>query len=194
MTKDEIYERLAQVYLGKREQIEEKKKPTLDVKFILHIALTVVVLGSVFYGLTAFLSRKGADTKKNIIFALNNNPIRINYNLNYPFPQISRFTIPIPKIDTLRYEKLSFSVRGMEEGFPGVIKVVLKNRKNEASSYFIKGVNLKWQRFNIPLSDFNTITDWSTLTDLSFVFEAWNIDKKKGVVLIDDLCFSNKGE
>ncbi len=190
MTKDEIYEHLAQVYLGKREKIPEKKKFQIDVQIFMNTILVVIILVSVVYGMSAFLSRKGPLSHKNIIFALSNSPIRIQYNLNYPYPQVSGFSVPIPKVNAGKYEQLSFSVRGLEEGYPSIIKVVVHNRKKETSFYLLKGVGLKWQRFNIPFSEFSDITDWSNITDVSFVFEAWNINKKKGIILIDDLCFS----
>ena len=79
----------------------------------------------------------------------------------------------------------------MEEGYPGVVKIVLKNQKNEVSSYLIKGVQLEWQDYSIPLEAFDQITDWTNLTDISFIIESWNAEKKKGVVLIDNLCFSS---
>lgn len=195
MTKNEIYEHLAQVYLGKREGFEEKKKkqPPLDYNFFVHILMTIVVLASVFYGLSAFLSHKSIETQKNIIFALNNSPLRIKYNLTHPYPQVSQFSIPIPKVNAAKYQSFGFSIRGMEEGYPGIVKVILKNRKNEEAFYFIEGVKLKWRKFSIPLSEFRGISDWTSLTDVSFVFEAWNTEKKKGIVLIDEICFSSEG-
>ena len=194
MTKDEIYERLAQVYLGKREKIQVKKASAVNRALFVNIALTFLVLVSVFYGLSAFLSRRSPSTQKSVIYALNNSPIRVKYNLNYPYPQVSGFSIPIPMLNASKYNRLSFSIRGMEGGFPGVVKVALKNRRNELSFYFIKDVGLKWQKFNIPLNEFDKITDWTSLTGVSFVFEAWNIDKKKGIVLIDDICFSSEAQ
>lgn len=195
MTKDEIYEHLAKVYLGKREGLEEKKKkPVFDLNFSIHILITVVVLASVFYGLTAFLSRKSIYAQKSVIFALSNNPIRIKYDLSYPYPQVSNFSIPIPKVNIAKYNDLTFSIRGTEEGYPGVVKLILKNKKNETSYYFVKGVELKWQKVSIPLSEFDRITDWTNLTEVSFALEAWNTEKKRGIVLIDDLCFSNEAK
>ena len=84
----------------------------------------------------------------------------------------------------------AFSIRSLEEGSPGIVKIVLKNKRNEESIHFIEGVNLRWKKVSIPLEEFETITDWTNLSDLSFVLEAWNADKKKGIVLIDDVCFS----
>ena len=192
MTRDEIYEHLAQVYLGKRTRIATRRRPSVDIKFLLHIAFTIVVLGGVFYGLSAFLAHKGPDAQKNIIFALNNSPIRVKYNVGFPYPQVSTFSIPIPKLNASKYSHLSFSIRGLEEGYPSVVKVAIKNRKNETSYFFVKNVGLRWQKLDIPLSEFK-ISDWTNLTDLSFVFEAWNTKKKKGIVLIDDICFSVRG-
>ena len=192
MTRDEIYEHLAQVYLGKRTRIAARRRPPVDIKFVLHIAFTTIVLGGVFYGLSAFLAHKSPDAQNNIIFALNNSPIRVKYNVSFPYPQVSTFSIPIPKLNASKYNHLSFSVRGLEEGYPSVIKVVIKNRKNETSYFFAKNVGLRWQKLDIPLSEFK-ISDWTNLTDLSFVFEAWNTKKKKGIVLIDDICFSVRG-
>ena len=191
MTRDEIYDHLAQVYLGKRDRVEEKKKRQLNAWLVINIVITLVILASAFYGLTAFLTRRAESFKNSVIFALNNSPIRVSYNLNSPFPQVKTFSLTIPKMNVSKYDKLSFSIRGLEEGFPGVVKVVLKNQKNETASFYIKDVRLKWQELNIPFDEFTQITDWTDLTEVSFVLEAWNAEKKKGVVLIDNICFSS---
>ena len=189
--KDEIYEHLAQVYLGKRGQKQaEKKKSFFSVIFFVNLVAVMIVLASVFYGLTAFLSSKNAFTQRSIIFALNNNPIRVKYNVGYPYPQVTGFSIPIPKINASKYHTFNFQVKGTELGCPEVVRVVIKNQKKEISYYFIQGVNLKWQKFSIPLEAFDEITDWTNLTNVTFVFEEWNIKRKKGTVLIDDIHFS----
>ncbi len=190
MTKDEVYDHLAQVYLGKRDNTEKKKPSRFDTKFIQHFTAMVLVLICVFYGLSAFLSHKSSEVQQSVIFALNNNPIRLKYNLNHPYPQISEFSIPIPKVNAAKYKSLSFSIRGLEEGYPGIVKIILKNKKSEESFYFVHGVDLKWRKFQIPLAEFRGISDWSNLTDVAFVFEAWNALKKKGIVLIDEICFA----
>ena len=72
-----------------------------------------------------------------------------------------------------------------------MVKVIFKNRKNESAAYYVQGVGLKWQEFYIPLNEFQQITDWTNLSEISFVLESWNVDKKKGIVLIDDVRFSS---
>lgn len=190
MTRDEIYDHLAQVYLGKKDRTDKGSKRQFNAWLVINIIITIVILASTFYGLTAFFVRKADQGDSRIIYALTNGPIRITYNLTSPYPPVKDFSLSIPKMNAAKYSTLRFSVRGMEEGYPGVVKIVLKNQKNETAVFFVKGINLKWQEISIPLEEFSAITDWSNLTDLSFVLEAWNAEKKKGIVLIDNLCFS----
>ena len=191
MTRDEIYDHLAQVYLGKKTKTEEKQKRHFNAWLLINIIIMLVIFASSFYGLTAFLTHRSGSLQDKVIFALTNGPLRISYNLDHPFPPVKTFALSIPHIDAGKYKKLSFSIRGMEEGYPGIVKVVLRNQKNETASYFVKGVKLNWQEYSIPFEEFNEITDWSNLTDISFVFESWNAEKIKGIVLIDNVCFSS---
>lgn len=191
MTRDEIYDHLAQVYLGKRDRVEEKKKQQFNAWLVINIVITLIILASTFYGLTAFLTGRGEYLKNSVLFSLNNGSIRISYDLNNPYPPVKTFSLKIPKMNVSKYETLSFSIRGLEEGFPGVVKVVLKNQKNETASFYVKDVRLKWQELNIPFDEFTEISDWTNLTEVSFVLEAWNAEKKKGIILIDHLCFSS---
>ena len=190
MTKNEIYEHLARVYIGKSEIAENKKKRSIRPSFIGKILVMILLLAGTFAGLSAFLSKRNVYSSNRIIFALSNGPLRVKYNLNDPYPQVKRFLIPIPQVDTSKYSDLNFSIRGLEDGFPGIVKVVLKNKKNEEAFYFIDGVGLKWKKVSIPLNEFDTITDWTSLSDLAFVLEAWNTEKRKGIILIEDVCFA----
>ena len=191
MTRDEIYDHLAQVYLGKRDKVEEKKKkPTFNAWLVINIVITAVILVSAFYGFTAFLTQRNDPARKSVIFALTNGPIRIIYDLNEPYPQIKTFSLSVPDVNASKYKSLRFSIRGLEEGYPGVVKIIVKNQKNETASVFIKDVRLKWQDMSIPFEEFSQITDWNEITEVSFVLEAWNAEKKKGIVLLEDVCFS----
>ena len=192
MTRDEIYDHLAQVYLGKRDRAGEKRKQQFNVWLVINCVITVIILASAFYGLTAFLTHRSDLLKNSVLFSLNNGPIRVSYDLHHPYPQIKTFVIKIPEMNVSKYDKLSFSIRGLEEGFPGVVKIILKNQKNETASFYAKDVRLKWQEIDIPFDEFIDMTDWTNLTELSFVLEAWNAEKKKGVILIDNVCFSSK--
>jgi hypothetical protein len=191
MTRDEIYDHLAKVYLGKRQDVvQEKKKKTLNQSWlVINGVITAVILISTVYGFTAFLTRK-VTINNEVFYSLTNNPIRISYDLNDPFPSTKAFSITIPKKDVSKYNNLNLTIRGMNEAYPGIVKMVIGNQLNEKATYYIKSVHGQWQKVNIPL-DKLSLTDWSTVTDVSFVLEAWNVDHKKGTLLIDEVSFSN---
>ena len=191
MTKEEIYEHLAQVYIGKKTNDKRTlRKKRLKLPRETRVLLTLLIVGLAFYTLTAFLSRRNDDLKSSIIFALSNAPIRIKYDLNPPFPQIKDFSISIPQVDIGKYRSLNFSIRGLEEGYPNIVKVVLKNKRNETAFKYIKGVDLKWNRYTITFDELSAISDFTNLSEVNFVLEAWNVKQKRGIILIDDLCFS----
>ncbi len=190
MTRDEIYDHLAQVYLGKRNKLEQKKKKESNAWLVINIVIAMFILASTFYGLSAFLVRRSEALQSRIIYALNNGPIRINYNLEEPFPQIKRFTLTVPDINLEKYKKIDFSIRGFDAAYPGIMKIIVRNQRNETSEYFARDIRTQWQEFSVNFDEFKEISDWSTLKEIEFVFEAWNVEKKKGAVLIDGLCFS----
>lgn len=192
MTKDDIYDHLAQVYLGKRKEVEEtKKKKFNNTWLVINVLITVVIFSSVFYGLTAFLTARNDLLEKSIMFSLHNGPIRIEYNFAEPLPPVKSFSLNIASMDVSAYKKIRLSIRGKEEGIPEIVKVIVRNKYNETASYYIRGINFKWQTIEIPFEEFNQISDWSNLEDISFVLESWNITKQKGILLIDDISFSS---
>jgi hypothetical protein len=192
MTRDEIYDHLAKVYLGKRESVAPKKskpKPINRSLLVINIVITAVITISTVYGFTAFLTRR-AGLKSQVFYALNNNPIRLSYDLNDPYPATKTFSITIPNKDVSKYKALNVSIRGMDGAYPGIVKVVVGNQKNEQAIYYIQNVETNWQKASIPFAKLN-LTDWTTITDVSFVLEAWNVDFRRGTVLIDGVSFSN---
>jgi hypothetical protein len=192
MTRDEIYDHLAKVYLGKRENVltkKRKQKPLNRSVVVINIAVTAVITLSTVCGFTAFLTSRGG-LKSQVFYALNNNPIRIAYDLNDPYPATKIFSITIPNKDASKYKVLNVSLRGMDGAYPGIVKVVVANRKNEQAIYYIQNVGASWKKASIPFEKLN-LTDWTTITDVSFVLEAWNVDFRRGTVLIDGVSFSN---
>jgi hypothetical protein len=191
MTRDDIYDHLAQVYLGKRSNSEQKKKKKLTSWLVINIVITVVIFASSIYGLTAFLTHRGDVLQNKIIYALNNGPIRLNYNLQYPYPSVKTFSLTIPSMSVAKYKVLQFSVRALDEGTPGTIRVEIKNHKNEVAFVFVEHVNRSWRNYQIPFERFAQISDWADVSEISFVLEAWNAKDKKGIILIDDVAFSS---
>jgi len=192
MTRDEIYDHLAKVYLGKREGVSSKKrrlKAGNRPLLVINIVITAVITISTVYGFTAFLTRRD-ELKSRVFYALNNTPVRIVYDLNDPYPASKTFSITIPNKDVSKYRVLNVSLRGMDGAYPGIVKIVVANQKNEQAIYYIQNVMSAWQKASIPFEKLN-LTDWTTITDVSFVLEAWNVDFRRGTVLIDGVSFSN---
>lgn len=191
MTKDEIYEHLARVYLGKKKK--KKKAPGFKFYILLFLNIFAVIgIATLFlYGLKGTLP-KGMLARNDIYFSLNQYPLRLQFNFQAPYPQIENFSLPLPEIDARPYRLLEFSIRATRMAAPAILRITLENKKKEMSSYFLKSVSTKWQKITIPLAEFKEITDRSNITKVHFVFEAWNIGTKKGAVLIDDICFSNE--
>lgn len=192
MTRDEIYDHLAQVYLGKRNDIDKtKKKKHLNSWLVINIVITGIIFSSAIYGLTAFLTHRGDVLQNRVIYTLNNGPVRLSYNLNAPYPSVKTFSLSVPDVNVTKYSNLQFTVRGLEEGWPGTMRVEIKNHKNETSFVYLEGIQQKWKTFEIPFAEFGAITDWSDISEIGFVLEAWNAEKKKGKILIDNICFSS---
>jgi hypothetical protein len=190
MTKDEIYEHLAQVYLEKKLPSTKDQRKRIFSDHLSRAVLTVLLAALAFYSLTAFLSHRKDLTRRNIIYALSNAPVRIPYNLEHPFPQVKSFSLDVPSLDLNDYHSFNFAVRGSEQGYPDAIKVVITNKRNESSFAYVNGLDLKWNTLSIPFSTFKEITDWTSVSEVSFVLEAWNMTRKKGMILIDEICFA----
>lgn len=190
MTRDDIYDHLAQVYLGKRKKDDVKEKKQFNAWLLINLFITVIIFASAFYGLTAFLTHQKESLKNNVIYSLHQGALRFEYNFKTSTNPIESFQLSLPDMDIGRYGSLEFSIRGKEEGVPGIVKVEFKNKYNEASHYYIQGVDLDWKKYRIPLNEFNQITDWTNVTELSFMVESWNVNDKKGIVLIDNLNFA----
>lgn len=191
MKRDEIYDHLAQVYLGKRSKAEKKKSRELNAWLVINVFITLIIFTSAFYGLTAFLTQRDNFLKKNIIFSLHNGPVSLAYDFKQSFSPVKEFALAVPPMDPSQYEYLHFKVRAKEEGSPGMIKVVLRNEKEETAFYYVEGIGYQWKSVDIPLDEFQHITDWTNLKDVSFVLESWNVDKVNGLILIDEICFSS---
>jgi hypothetical protein len=191
MTRDEIYDHLAKVYLGKREGIESiKPKKQPPSWLVINLVITVFILASVFWGLTAFLTQRNDLLKSRVIFTLTNSPIRLSYNVGEGMPQVKALSIAVPSVDVQKFKRMNVSLRGLKDGNPKVLKIILTNTKEETAVYYLQDLNPRWREYSLAFDDLN-LTDWEALRDISFVVEAWNADKPSGTVLIDNISFSN---
>ncbi|MBF0385087.1 MAG: hypothetical protein HQL27_04365 [Candidatus Omnitrophica bacterium] len=190
MNREEIYDHLAQVYLGKRKKVEVKRKHKHNAWLFINIITALIIFSSAFYGLSAFLEQRRSTLKKNVILSLHNGPVNLAYDFrNYILPA-KVFSLNIQGVDAWKYKNIEFSVRALEDGTPGTIRVEFINALNEASSYYVQGIDEKWTKVKVPLDKFKQITDWGNIKEIGFIVETWNARDPAGTVLIDDILFS----
>ena len=195
MNREDIYDHLAQVYIGKRksQKVEDQKtkKREFGAWLLINIIITIMIFSSAVYGLTAFLTRRGSSLRSSVIFDLYHGPVKLEYNFNEAVAPTKSFSLTLPPLDAGQYSKIHFRIRAREEGSPGVVKIVFRNKLNEEAVYYLDNVNADWKECFVDLSEFKQITDWMQLKDLSFTLESWNVENKKGVILIEDIYFSS---
>jgi len=194
MTKDEIYEHLAKVYLGKK----KKKKKRKDLKFYTLLFINVITIPLIIALIVGAVNSRAAKGKigssNAVLLALNYYPLRINYDFNNDKPQVQDFVLNLPEIDIGKYTELEFSLKGIKQSYPRLLKITLENKRKEKSSYYLASLSNRWRKVTIPLSEFKEITDTSNLTKISFAIESWNQNNKSGSLLIDDLGFSARNK
>jgi len=191
MTREEIYEHLAQVYLGKK---TKKKKKYNFMKVILFANLIAITLLPSFYFISAKNTKDIQKQEQSLTLALNYYPLRVVYNFKDNAPQVENFSLHLQNVNVENYDSLVFYVRGRSRLSPRILKVSLENKKKEKSVYYLDTLEAKWQKITIPLKEFKEISDWTNINKLSFIIEAWNTDETKGSVLIDDVHFYAKGQ
>ena len=74
------------------------------------------------------------------------------------------------------------------------MRVEFNSKYKEKSEIYIKDVPHTWKDFKINLSEFKNISDWSAISDLSFIIEEWNTSGKKGIVYVDNVRLFDKKE
>ncbi len=186
----EIYERIADTYLGKRNNKQHRAKAKKR-KWVIAFALTcsLVLVTVVFLSSSAFFSRQ--NTGASIYVLSERYPLRLVYDLNPPQLGIKKFSYALPKIDAKSARYLSLRIKGAKfSGFTNILRIEIENIRHEKDTYYIRDITNKWQDFSIELSNFAKITEWSKITGLSFIFEDWNVSSKNGIIYVDNIRFN----
>jgi len=182
MDKKDIYEHLAKIYL---DASSKKKTPSPKYPFLKNPVYIVLVVVFVLSSLLSvyFLQRKAL--KSQIALVIYPYPVKINFNFDPAQKEIC--SINLKKLNLSRFKALEFAVKKTEFSDNISLRIEFTNSFNENSEAYIKGVTNKWQMHRIKFSEFRNIKDWSDMTNLSFIVEQWNVQKKKGVVYIDNV-------
>ena len=119
VNREDIYDHLAQVYLGKRKKTDDKKKKQFNAWLVINIVITVIIFTSAFYGLTAFLTHKRSALERSIIFSLHQGPLRLEYNFSSDaLPPLESLSLAVPEMNVEKYQALHFTIRAKEETLP----------------------------------------------------------------------------
>lgn len=82
-----------------------------------------------------------------------------------------------------------------ERGFSRSFKIEIKDGLNTTyAGYKVTGLTDQWQRYVIPLRSFNDIKDWTQIKEFVVVFAADTVNRKDGVMYLDDIYFAENPE
>jgi len=197
MVKKDIYEHLADIYLdasSKKKNKKARKAPDIFQNLFLASSVVIFVLIILLFNaqrnneaLSTYLG-KNKTINSQIVFALQPNIVRINFNFDPAKEEAYR--INLNELNVARFRALGFLVRKANYEDQIILKVECSNASNEKSeTYFYKIPSYKWEEYKVNLSDFKGIKDWSKMTALSFIVEQQNVKQKKGIVYLDNIRF-----
>ena len=185
MDKKEVYDHLAKIYLDASSKTKRKKKSKVHVFLWRNIILTsvVVVCGSTLV-LQAVLN-KNKTRSSEVALVLSSEAVKINFNFD-PAKKES-YSLYLNKQNLNRFKALSFSVRKVDPKEAVNLRIEFINSFKERAEVYVRDIPARWGEYRIDFLQFRNITDWSSMTNLSFIVEAWNADQKHGVLYIDNI-------
>ena len=189
MNKKEIYEHLAKIYLDASSPKNKKGKPKKNFRNLFFIGLAIIfgvsISSFLLHNNSISLNDKINITSERALF-LQSNIIKINFNFDPATKEV--YSINLNKLNLQGFKALGFSCRKSDFDDKIILKVEFTNTAKENSECYISNLKAyKWQDYKIALPDFKTITNWSEMSNLSFIIEDWNTQKKSGVVYIDNI-------
>ena len=183
MDKKDIYEHLAKIYLDASSK--KKKKSKAQQQFFRKPFFIIGVSVFVFGIFLSFLFNRNKPLKSEIALLLASDAVKINFHFDPAKKET--YSLNLNKLDLSRFKDLGFSVKKVNSNGMISLRVEFTNDFNEKSEVYFRDIPLKWQDYKIDLSKFKNIGDWSSMTQLSFIVEEWNVKEKKGIVYIDNV-------
>jgi hypothetical protein len=186
MDKKEIYEHLAKIYLDASSKSSKKRKKNKSPSNLLRNTLLVIIVilaAFTFLLFKPFFKSKAFKSE----FALVLLPEATKINFHFDPAKKEMYSLALNKLNLIPYKALGFSAKNVDYNDSVSLRVEFSNAFKEKSEIYIKHLPRKWQDYKINFSQFQGITDWSQMYNLSFTVEEWNAEGKKGVVLIDNV-------
>jgi len=114
--------------------------------------------------------------------------LQLTYDVDSPNPAYNGFWMKLQGANLSGYKKLTFWVKGdLDSGYTQNFNVELKNNKGEKGTASVSGITDEWQKIEIPLKNFDGISDLSNVSELVFVFSDTICEPKAGIIYIDDI-------
>lgn len=189
-----VYEEIADSFLGNNNTKNNGKKIAVNPrhgKRILYFAvISVIILFAAFF-LIKFVLYHNSKNEASLYLLSERYPISMSYGFESGSSEAKIFAYSLPQINAGNFKYLKLRIKG-DKFFDkeSSIKVAVENARLEKGFYYVNGITYQWQDFAIELSRFKSVTDWSKITNISFVLEGWNINSKTGVLYIDNVRFS----
>jgi hypothetical protein len=129
--------------------------------------------------------------------------LKLRYNVDSPFAEkvVSGFWTALNNLDASNFDHLELYVKGdSRQGYPTAFKIEIKKfvdketGETQSASYIIDNLTGEWQKFSIPLNKMTGIADWKNLEEFVVVFQNRRLDKKIGVVYLDNIAFVKTGD
>lgn len=185
MDRKDIYEHLAKIYLDASSKKKKKARPH-------HVFFKnpFFIAGLTALSVAGFLLVRHNHEKlsnSEISLVISPDPVKINFHFDPARKEI--YSVNLNKLNLTSYKVLGFSIKKANYGDNIALRIEFVNQFNEKSEVYLKGIPNKWQDYKIVFSDFKNITNWSRMSNLSFIVEEWNTDKKRGVVYVDNVRF-----
>jgi hypothetical protein len=184
MDKKDIYEHLAKIYLDASGNKPKQKKDYPHLKLFFFFALAVI------FSITALIFPQIAKNKsQNFEIALVIQPDLAKINFNFDPAKKEIYSVNLNRLNLAKYKSLAFAVKKADYKDLTSLRVEFTNAFKEKSEIYLKDIPHRWKDFKIALSDFKGITDWSEMSNLSFIIEQWNTKEKHGIVYVDNIRF-----
>jgi hypothetical protein len=122
--------------------------------------------------------------------------LKLWYDIESPNPAYGGLWIQFKQgtthltLDASPYRAISLMIKrsSSEIGGTSRLKIEMKNQA-EMGSVVLSGITAEWKRFEIPLTRFKDITDWTRMKEMTVVLDKDHTDKSEGLLYFDEVMF-----
>jgi len=121
--------------------------------------------------------------------------LKLSYDVETPFSAYNGFFTNLMGIDISGYKYIVFSIKGDKDaGFTTRVNLELKNHMGQIGRMTLEGITDEWRKISVPVNKFIGITEFKDMKEFVIVFSDIGVDKKVGVIYIDDIYFAKDAE